>query len=195
MATVLKFEIVQSTDCKSFYIKDTTGVYDDTTNPTGWCPSSGGCGVNYAIADVFSDTLDITLQNGTVIPQIEMYPILPNTDGILYQVLNTALGLAADEPITDQILNIVRTVNIGDLITTETQGVLCQSTCCVAKAAATVDNCGDCDCENEDLENFLIKQGWLLVTQNAVDCNKSLKAAKILSHLTDICNGSDCGCS
>lgn len=193
MALLPKLKIVQSTDCKSFYLNDITGLYNSVTNVGGYGD------VNPDVADVTAASVDILLSDGTTLT-VNVYPTLPNTDGVLYQVLNTALGLASDAAITDFITNIIYTVSVGvtDYTYTTYDAVLCNVTCCVNTLNATIEFCGDCDCDNPAMDKYLRAFAMLKSISNALYCTPQLpnKAMAILTSLQEYCSQNNgCGCN
>src|SRR5689334_15376843 len=109
----LKFSAVPPDDpritsnlCQSFFIQEDTGAFDAVLNPGGWG------GVNPAIGDAQSATLDVTLLDGTVVT-FDMYPTFPNITGTVFEITNVMLGLGATDPIVDWISSMTYTVT-GD---------------------------------------------------------------------------------
>lgn len=187
--TVLKFSVLNGTECKSIFWVEDTGVYS-ASNPTGWGAP------NPTTASATSAVLDITLQDGTVIPAINLFASgFPSSSFNEYEILNSVLGYSGEIP--SQVVTMTYTVTDADTgwqeVTTKYVLIRCTLDCCKAKAAAAVDLC-DCSCENEKLRKFLMISGFLDAAQAAVDCNEVDKAKSIVNHLNAVCTGCGCGC-
>jgi len=115
MALTLSFNIVEKHGCKDFTVEDTTGIYDATTNTTGWGAP------NLAVGDETTVTLDVTEPGATSADQLDVSANLPNTASTKHTVVNTDLGLGATTKLTDGIYEMVYTVsgtfNIGAVST------------------------------------------------------------------------------
>lgn len=201
---LLKFDIlrpddpqVNSTLCESIFFVELTGVYS-SANPSGWSPPF----TNPTIASVDTATLDITLADDTVVT-LDLRPDFPNTDLAPYEITGVMLGLDADTAITDWIAKMVYTVSgtIGGEDYTESTTkyvpVLCQTMCCVNRLALLVSGCG-CDDETakKNAAKYLNASANLDAIYASLNCTPQNpdKANEILTYLTDLCAGDDCGC-
>lgn len=193
---VLKYELVQSTDCKSFSFKETTGAYDATTNLTGWGFP------NATIGDITEASLSITKADGTITtwdsastpPFYPSFPTDDNTD--LFEITNEMLGLDADTEITDWIPYFTYTVtpSVDDPITTSQYLLVeCNTICCDNTLCAAVV-LGGCACGNKSLDLSLEVHGFRLALENAVNCEKITEANQILTYLQRLCTSNGCGC-
>jgi len=195
---VLKGDITWPSNCKSINWLELTGAYS-ASNPGGW--NSPRPDIDTAL----TATLDITLQNGTVIPQIDLFDTFPTDDTQLaYQVLNTVLGYASEEKIPSQVITAIYTVTgddsggIGEYSETVTieLPILCTLECCVNKMAATYKLCkctDECKCGGSD---FTKAWNTLEAIKNSFLCDppKIQRAKDLIEQLTDICNRTGCGC-
>lgn len=199
MSLALKFSVLPSANALSFYFRDDTGVYNSISNITGYGSP------NIAIADILYASFTIILADGTTktfTTADGFYPLFPNTTGVLFQVLNTALGLSATTAISDWISQATYSVSVNadgsnPVSTTKYVFISSQSICCVNNLLAEAGFDGNCLCENADLENWVRGLGLLKSIQAALDCAPQLpnKASVNLTGLTELCNQSGCGCN
>lgn len=186
MALILKANFCQASDCKSFDVTDTTGVYNATTNVGGW-------GVpNVLTSDVtnayvyFKGKDEPTSEYVT----IDVSSVLPNTVSTPYTVTGSALGFGTDSKIPDGYYNIwyqVQGTNGGNPFEYNckcTKLFYCQVACGVAELGSTLK--ADCNCD--DADNDLIKKAyWMLQGLKWADkCGNTTKALTILSKLQNL---------
>jgi len=89
MAFELKFTVTEKADAKSFDVKDTTGLFVSSTNPTGY----GSDDPSPRINEVDTATIAVTLPTKTVAEAaIDVYPTLPNTDSTIKNILATEVA-------------------------------------------------------------------------------------------------------
>ncbi len=196
MGLVLKFSLVMSQDCLSFSFRDDTGIYNATSNPTGYG------GANPATTDMAMASLVMILADGTSQTfTLGFYPLFPNTNGMLFKITNVNLGLAADVPITDWLPYITYHVSENSdgsdgYTTSKYCFVSCQSQCCVDKLNARIEHAGDCNCTNAAREKWSQANALLVSIQNALNCStpQPNKANVDLQALTELCAQSGCGC-
>lgn len=196
MSLELKFSIIQSQNCKSFQLQDDTGAYDANSNPTGYNPP------NPATADMQMASLAILMADGTTVT-IDVFPTMPNTNGIPFTILNTDLGLAADVAISDWVSQMTYHVSENSdgsdgYSTTQFVFISCQSECCRANALADVRFDTDCnDCKNQKLNRYNKINALVEAIYSNLECDPQLpnKAAENLTSLTALCACADCGCN
>lgn len=104
----LKFSTTEKSDAKSIDIKDTTGLYVSSTNPTGYGSDEPSPRVN----EVTTATIAVTLPGNTA-PEadIDVYPTLPNTDGTAFNILATDVdNTPANEKFDDGVYRILYSI-------------------------------------------------------------------------------------
>ncbi len=199
MGLELKFGIINSTDCKSFSFVDLTGIYNATSNPTGFG------GANPATTDMAMASLTVLLADGTQqVFTLGFYPLFPNTNGVLFNITNQNLGLPADQPIQDWISNISYHVSENSdgsdgYTTAKYVFISCQSDCCRSTALSNISFGNGCSCDNPKFQDWSKINAMFEAINNALECSPQLpnKANAILTTLTEACNkaGCSCGCN
>lgn len=196
---VLKPSIVAASNCQSLNFNELTGAYS-LVNPTGWGAP------NVDIDTALTATLDITLQDGTVIPQIDLYDSFPSADPTFptWNISGTTLGYGSGASIPSQVITAIYTVTgddsggIGEYsITTTIQvPILCTLECCVSKMGAAWNPCkckGNCNCKNSAFTD-----GWntLEAIKGAFLCDPPNvdRAIELIDYLNDVCLKRGCGC-
>ncbi len=179
MALIPKIEACVK-DCSTLEIKDVTGFYNVTTNPTGWGTP------NLARDFVGNATLEVKI--GGVVTQYNVKSIIENSVFPIY-LLQEITSLV------DGIITISLTlVDTVENVTYKTQIKItneCDVTCCVAKLAvkALSGGCSDLPKENfEEAELLLSTLPYIAKNLGEDAYNKNLK------RLQKICSSTDCGC-
>jgi hypothetical protein len=178
--------------CRSLYISELTGVYDDPDNLGGWDTP------NPATSDADETHLIVTFPNGTTIVDITDPTGMPTDDDKFeYEITAAVLGGAH---VSDGLYSIEYTVTIGDdTYTTGKKYFLftCNIECCVSKMFARIATMSDCSCDSVVIKNALyasaLKNGLLALK----DCGNITGINSLITKLNTICNlsESNCGCS
>lgn len=186
MALQVDFTACQSRDCKSLDIEDETGLYDATTNPTGFG------GINPSVSDVDVATIIVENPEGDTF-EIDVYPTLPNTDGVKFTINNTDIGLEATDEIPDGLYLITYTVSgVFGSTAFESEKIKyvlfkCQVTCCMKEEVAEL-KVEDCECEdNEDTMDLLKRVVLLDSAKLAATCGQRGNAVIMLDYLLRRC--------
>lgn len=187
-----KVNPVVASDSKSAFIYDATGNYDPVTNPGGYG------GINPLASTAATATLGITLPDGTVIAPINIYPTLPNITDVPFVLTNVMIGLAATDPMPDgsYLFTYVITGTSGTPYTATSVAykfLTGQACCCVAKLAAKTSS-DNCECTDEDKENFSNAWDLLELAKDAAACGKRNEADEYLTSLSLICSNLNCQC-
>ena len=191
MALVLDFTICENSTCDGFTFKDITGIYNVTTNPTGWGAP------NDTLADVTTPvTLDITLPNGTTTYSIDLtttsptFPVNQAPDEL--EVDMSSMGGSAGDKIPDGIYTFVYTVTTTNATYTQTvtAAFYCQVNCCVLSMFKDLNV--DCDCCDEDRNNLMSAYLLLQGLKYAANCGNISEFNSILAALQKKCTQSNC---
>lgn len=192
MALVLDFNIVQEEDGSFYTITDLTGVYDVTTNPTGWGAP------NLDIASVTIATVDVQLMD---------------EDGNFASVLTAGEKDVLDLPNfpNDSDGDIEKTVVLEDgyykAIYYVTDGVTTYTTtkyftfyssfkCCYKKIALAVGSC----CDNQAKKLKLLEANVVLNALETAAAEQSpttgggLEVYKTIEYSEKVCQSCGCGC-
>lgn len=195
MGLELNIKQQKSTDCTAFQIVETTGAYDQYTNPTGY---------NYPNVDGATATIEalvVTDTNGlnNTITRYNGMPV-SYTNDVVAEILNTDLGLASDALIPDGIYKITYTIRdngspLAGLSSTYTieKNVLvsCQVECCLDKKLLAI-RVPNCDCEVEDINNLDIAFMMLQAAELAIECDKIALGQSNLEFVQKFCNFEEC---
>jgi hypothetical protein len=186
VALKTNFTYSQSSDLKTLYIYDTTGIYDATTNPTGWG------GINPTVSNATSDKISIKKVGSNTIYQIEMWPTLPNTIQAPFSIDSSMLGQGTNAVIDDgqYILERLTTVNSAVYKKTARIFLIGQLQCC-ADQMLDSDKPG-CECEKGKLSNSAILNYALFTLKKAFKTQKFEKANEIYRYAQSLCNDKNC---
>jgi hypothetical protein len=187
LALKTNFTYRQSADLKTLYIYDTTGVYDATTNPTGWGAP------NPVIGDVASDKISIQSVGSNTIYEIEMYSTLPNTNDTSFPITSSILGLGPDAEIPDGQYVFTRktTLTAGTVYTKAARVFLVGQLQCCADSMLDMDKPG-CSCESGKLTPASILQYTIWTLKKAFKTQKFEKANEIYRYAQDLCKEKNC---
>jgi hypothetical protein len=186
LALKTNFTYRQSGDLKTLYIYDTTGVYDATTNPTGWG------GINPSVANASSDKISIQSVVSNTIYEIQMYSILPNTNDIPFAIDSSMLGLGPSVEIPDgQYIFTRSTIVSGNTYTKAARVFLVGQLKCCADSMLDMDKPG-CSCESGKLTPASILQYALFTLKKAFKTQKFEKANEIYRYAQDLCKEKNC---
>jgi hypothetical protein len=188
LALKTNFTYRQSADVKTLYIYDTTGVYNATTNPTGW-----GGGGNPTVGNAISDKISIQKVGSNTIYEISMYATLPNTNDTPFAIDSSMLGLGPNVEIPDGQYVFTRTT-VAPLGTTYTKAarvfLIGQVQCCAdAMLDADLPNCG---CDSGKLTPASILQYAIWTLKKAFKTQKFEKANEIYRYAQDLCKEKNC---
>lgn len=210
MALELNINISRSLDQLSLLIIDNTGAYNVNSNPTGYGTP------NPSVADFVTFDVAVTVCDSiTLLPtgqtyMIDVYNNLPNTTGSGYQLLNTDIGLGADEKIPDGVYKFVITADTdnGSTYTDTVYEVYYEIVgCCIDTLTIQSFDCG-CGGDSKKIKDLVKANMWLgllrptvnelgQVVESAIErCGQYEKAAEIIRELQKICNNKNCkGCN
>ena len=187
MALVLNFEICQTADCKTFTFTETTGVYNASTNPTGWGAP------NPLTSNATSATLAINIAGGTVYTLNLFTSSFPSSVSSLeYDVTASLIGGASGAKITDGIYTFVYTVVASGVTYTQTiiKGIYCQVQCCVYSMFKSLVSTCDCNATEKEraLDAFILLKGLITSTASGNTTNFNTD----LAVLQKMCLNSNC---
>ncbi len=195
MALVNKGNIFNSTNCLSINWGDITGLYT-AANPTGYGSP------NAAIADITGATLTLIGPDGSPITFGDgqnFYPLMPNTNGSLFNITNVAWGLDSETAIPDMITYATYVVSVGatDYTYSGYVAITCQAECGVKTLQASINwglKCKPCD--NQNLQAWIKASGMLKSIYSDLACSpqKPNDAARTLNTLTQFLVSLDTGC-
>ena len=188
---VLQFEVFQSSDCTQFTFKDTTGIYNAISNPTGWGAPNDD--INTAQTPT---TLDITLPDGITTYQIDLattnplFPVDQPPDELLLDMSD--IGGVAGDLVPDGVYTFVYTATAqsGSYTQTQVVGFTCQVCCCVQSMLKNIKS--GCDCCNQDLMQIMEAQLLLAGLQCQLACGNITEFNNTLAALQKICKMSNC---
>ena len=186
MALVLSFSSCLKTKCSVLSITDTSGVYNVTTNPTGWgSPNLLGSAVTTA-------TLTITPPGGSA-QVVNVLSQIPAT--VTGDITFTDITLSS---YTDGVTTIAYSVSDGATTYSKSSDILftCEARSCIdkmwAKNAAAA--CGN-SCELLSLvDDANLAEGLLKSLKSAGACNNETCVDSILSAINQLCEFNDCNC-
>jgi hypothetical protein len=192
-------------ECTGITIKDTTGFYNVTTNPSGWNANSTVYRVGPSVPNVQSATITITLNSSpTPLVTINVATDIQNAIFPIFDLYTYApVDVFGNTTLADGSYTITYTIVDSNDITYTTDTIVvvyCNVTCCVSKKAVAVANelCNDCD--SQAYEDFLIADGILQSLKAVAECSGEAEFLKLLNKLQRLCGtsttgGCGCGCS
>ena len=188
MAVELKFNVGETKDCKNITFTETTGIYNATSNLTGWGAP------NELTTDATIATLLITDPSGTVYPAIDLLSTasFPKTDGIAAAIPSTSLSTSLTK-YADGFYTMTYSVTTATTTytTTNTIFLYCQIEQLVCKLVAALDIC-DCVCDRDKVDRALQAQAYLYAIQCAIQYDEFTKAKEIFSTLQRLLNCTTC---
>lgn len=194
MALLLKFSTSKTSDCKEFIFTQTTGLYDLTTNPTGWnTPNSPLSGVldSYVIIKDLTSNVQYT--------KIEVDASDASVDNFIYYDLikqGETLPIKIDN-IQDGIYSFTHTV-LGDknilYSTTNYFMSLCKIECQLKQLSIKYINYSNtCSpCENKLLNLFVEAMSLYDILNFTFKCGQFTDFNKILNNLQSLLKQLDC---
>lgn len=189
MALGLSFQICQSSDCSELTFVETTGVYNATSNPTGYGAP------NALTSDATAATLTVTLASGSsYVIDLLATTFFPSSDITFeYALSNADFGGVASSAIDDQIINFLYTVTTASATytTSFSQAFYCQVQCCVMSMFADIDvDCDSCTKSKTDaaLKAYALLKGLIY----SANCGNSTYFNSILTQLNKLCLNTNC---
>jgi len=194
--TILKLDFtVCSSDCKSLNFTETTGVYSETTNTTGWGTP------NPDISEATSAELTIlTPSNNTYTFDLYAtgnYPtsLESNEFSISYGDLGFTTTLEDGEYTFTYTVIITTYISEDPVYTTYTKTkkfyVTCNIECCINKLLLNLEDV-NCDCNKEARSKYLEAFALLQAYKHANACGRLGTATELFNELTKICSNVDC---
>lgn len=196
MSLELKIKKQKTGTCKSFGINEYTGTYNVSTNPTGY----GSPNIGLSVTNSHVVSLTITDPNGNDFVISSLAGTDTVTDVLLYEVLNTDLGLGVDEAIPDGVYTVEYVIHDDEVppmeastLSSVTKKFLidCQTRCCLDEKLLEI-KVPDCNCEVEDITNLDIAYMLLQAAELAIECGKDQLAADNLAFAQKFCNFKEC---
>jgi hypothetical protein len=183
MAVDAKFSICQDSNCQAINFTETTGVYEVTSNPTGWGAP------NEETTDATSATLSIIGPDGTTYPTVDLFATgnFPKSDSTSVSIPATTLS-SAMTTFADGLWEMVYAVTTSTATYTETRTFFfdCSINNCVCKLIAAVD-IDDCTCDPDKMNEALKAKAFLDSMGYAAGCGNLAGANEILQSLTRLC--------
>lgn len=205
MGLELEFNVVEAPSNEEIWVFDTTGIYNSTSNTTGW----GGINPNYT--DVTTATITVTMPDPTTLQpstdpsQSFTLPTspLPNVNGDKLVIPQTSLGLLGTDTLMDgeYLFEITMSGLVGMSPFTYTWKAAYvfynQLACCAANKLADIEleDCGCAPCRNKMFDMLLLDLAVRGVISNN-NCGKPNKALEILKTASGLCKNEECnGCN
>ncbi len=187
MATVLKIDLCQASNCKTLKFYETTGTYTTLTT-TGWgTPNSN-------LADATAASLTITTPAG-VENVINLFTngFPSNIPTFYYPLDSTAIGDTTATAFPDGVYTFTYEVTMPDevLTTTIRKLLYCQAECCVYGMLAAIDD-PECDCAKDSMEAAIKAYNLLQGLKHAASCGLVSTFTDLLAVLNRLCNNSNC---
>ncbi len=192
MALELKLNVCFADNCSILNIKDATGAYDLTTNPTGWGFP------NLALAGIDQAFISVTPPNGNVSTTYDITTTVQSAiivDGLfdLYSYTNSSFTSGS---LVDGMYIISYNVTGGGESYTTSINVFstCKADCCIEKMKAKFCEymCG-CDWEIY-WANYKKAEALLYAAKSAFACAKNDQAKDLLDQVNKICSMQNCCC-
>lgn len=200
----LGIHLCQTNNCKTLKLSETTGVYNISTNPTGW--DSTGV-TNPAAANATRVRIEIITPSGTYnfdsdplnanyyAPLVPLGTYFPDPTGNLEFPLNaTNLGGS----VADGMYSVTYKVfgnfsgNTYEEKVTQTFLLTCNIRCCIDKLFHLASQSDCSDCKNEKLDKALEAESYLKAAEYAAACGKTNMANKHLAKAQWICSTKNC---
>jgi hypothetical protein len=190
MALKLKFTICEN-NCKYLTLTDETGIYNGTTN-------TGGFGTpNVDIGDATSATITITDPDETeTIIDLFALSFPSDSDNSTY-IVNTQLGFASTDKLTDGIWTFLYTVIADSVTYTKTikKLIICNAKCSIdALRLQILNNCNKQE-KTELYERISELDNLVAAAQYATECNSITQAETIVESINDLLENNDCNCN
>ena len=192
MALELKLNVCFADNCSVLNIKDATGAYDVSTNPTGWGAP------NLALVDVTQALLTITPPNATISTSFDVTTTVQSATivGGLFNLNNlTSSNFTSGSLVDGMYIITYNVVGGGETYTTSINVFsTCKADCCIEKMKAKFCEymCG-CDWEIY-WANYKKAEALLYAAKSAFACAKYDQAKDLLDQVNKICSMQNCCC-
>ncbi len=191
MALKVKICVLLSSDCKTAYFFDVTGLYHVTTNPTGYGAP------NAAVADFLTATLKVKFAGSTTFEtpiNIWGSPAFPSSSPTNVWVVNASdYGMTTFPQGINRFTYDITGVSIAEH-DTALAASLCTLECCVKKKVADLaKNPSSCNCNDKRIADKDYMKSLLEGIKWNTCCGDEVNANKGIEILTTLCGG--CGCS
>lgn len=192
MALELKLNVCFADNCSVLNIKDATGAYDLTTNPTGWGFP------NLALADVTQALLTITPPNAIISTSFDVTTTVQSATivGGLFNLNSlTSSNFTSGSLVDGMYIITYNVVGGGDTYTTSINVFsTCNADCCIEKMKAKFCEymCG-CDWEIY-WDSYKKAEALLYAAKSAFACAKYDQAKDLLDQVNKICSMQNCCC-
>lgn len=193
MSVVLKFNICQSNNCKSFTFTEQTGAYNALSNTTGWGAP------NNSNLDAQTATLTITKPDGTQ-TILNLFPSgFPTINTNLQFIINnTDLGYGSSDTIPDgEFIFVYETTSTGritfDFIQTKDIFTFCNAKCCVFNMFSNIPENVSCDCcDDTNILKAEKARAFLEGLKFAASCGLKNKFKTLLDTVNKLCKNQNC---
>ncbi len=215
MAFELSCEVEESDDCKSWDFIDNTGVYNVTTNPTGYgSPNVASTAIILATIDLYfygstvPYTFTFTIASGTITActvtppsgtAVSIFADLaftsfPFSEAAPFTILPEWIGLAEGASMTYGAIHIDYNVNNGSInySTDLDELISCSVCCCITNMEADLD--AREGCTGEAINNAMMARIWLDSAVYAMEQEDVDKAQANLLYAQQLCTGGCPGC-
>ena len=205
MATTPTFTITAGCDCNTLVWTDTTGLYDASTNTTGWGNNDGSDPATHMEAEnVDTAVLTITFPDATtttVSVATEIIASTPGTSDATKTITLTDLGLSSTTVLDagSWSFSLVITDTSEGLESTSAtlyKLIYCEYEICMDNRMINMDltSCAKCIRKNE--ETLLSMRFYLERLKNAAEINDDNSFAQIQKLLNKYCSAtSNCKCN
>lgn len=200
----LGIHLCQTNNCKTLKLSETTGVYNISTNPTGW-DSTGT--TNPAAANATRVSIIIVTPTGTYnfdsdptnpnyySPLVPLGTYFPDPTGNLEFLLNASnLGGSVADGMYSVTYKVFGNFSSSIYVEQVTQTFLltCNIRCCIDKLFHLASQSDCADCKNEKLDKALEAESYLKAAEYAAACGKTNMAKKHLAKAQWICSTKNC---
>ena len=187
MALELKFSVCITDNCKAINFRDTTGIYDATTNTGGW-----GDTVN--TTDATGESLIVTNPGGTTYPSFDLDALgFPTDNAYLPKEIKASDIDSSLTSFTDgfwKFTYVVETAG-GTYNQTKTFFFYCNIKKQVNALIAAL-RLSDCTCDSEKVLRATQMHSYLLALEYAVGLGDTVSANEIYTALQRLINCSIC---
>jgi hypothetical protein len=188
MAVQLNYSICNDPNCKIIKFRETTGVYDATTNTGGWGAP------NELTTDAVTATLLFKAPSGVTYTAVDVLGSgFPKSDGSVAIEINSTDLLSTLSKFEDGFWEITYTVTTATATysTTNTLFFPCGVKGLVCNEVAGLD-INDCCCDLDKVNRILQMEAYMSVLEYAVGCGNIVGANNILTTLNRLIECSIC---
>lgn len=191
MAFVPTIKVCLKKNCTTLVITDTTGVYDDTTNTTGWEDASTLLAASVTALSIKVEQSASTLTTQNVLTQLP--------DPVTGEITFTDILLSS---LVDGEFTVTYTVTDSSTTYTAvlTKFHACSVRCCIDKKWAAIANYeagtgnGSCECASDLETDALHLEGLYSSMMNAAASGDTTTRDILLTKLQRLCSMDDCNC-